>query len=139
MVSVDLSFGTAAVENLMDDRCLIVHNPEGLDDGLLDNVTGQLDDLVPTDYRFQGACLIQDQSAKLIAEAGSDYQAGTARLLLPITALREERNDEPQVGDQLLVTAALRDPRLVGARYTITEIPLQTFAVARDCRMVRIG
>jgi hypothetical protein len=111
----NLTSARDAVERLMDDTCLIRRNELGVHDGVLDPQTGRVLEPADATVVFTGRCKIKHRGE---GERQSMYEIG-----YPIGGLA------PAEGDEVTITSARRDPKLVGLRLRIYEVVRGTFAI----------
>lgn len=130
----DLSFAETAVEQLMDDVCVILRDVGGDGDGTLDYDTGKLTDAAPVPV-YAGRCSF---STSTLAEAAGEAEVGGAlvpkqsqAVSIPLSYVRAHPEAEPQEGDVVLAVSARRDPGLVGSQFDVTRVLHKTMAVSR--------
>ncbi len=125
----DLSSAVEAIEALMDDTCIIVRDPEGTLDSVLDEETGDLEepDGQPV-LVYEGKCKVSKSGNQMqySAEAGRAVPVKAYSGSIPISA-----PFLPAEGDTLTVTSSRRDPELVDKRFRVSEVVVSTFAVQR--------
>lgn len=145
----NLAPAQVAVENLMDDACVIQRNPRFLADDTLNDTTGALvapgpelttiyDSTATGDSGRSlassddtgGKCTVTPIPAGLfsnhpVREGGAEIRRQVYRATVPIDA------PEIRAGDYLTVTGSRRDPSLVGQTFTVETISHSTFAVSR--------
>lgn len=130
----DLSFAQEAVEELMDDRCQIMFDPEGSTDDTFDPATLLVVPTEPDDlYIYQGRCTLK--AAPTYTEGlhgGQEVQQRDYVLKLPLAA------PEIPIGAVVTMTAARRDPQLVGQRFSVTDRATGTFSVSRKISLDRL-
>lgn len=123
----DLTPAVRAVERLMDDTCVIVRNPGGVQDAVLNQVTGALVDPDSRDPVYRGKCKIGGTGLVLGSrtEGGVSFEGETLALSLPL--------DSPQLleGDVVTMTSSRRDPQLKGQTFTVIRIIYSSMAVSR--------
>jgi hypothetical protein len=115
----------------MTDNCIIGRDIEGVLDDVIDEVTGEI--TPPPDDEtviYTGGCLI--------IPAGIGQNEGAQGQPVELPGLRTYRGFIPrevldiEVHDTLLITTSLRDPDLVGRKFTVRGIKASTFAIFRE-------
>lgn len=110
----DLTPARLAVERLMDDTCEIRRNVDGVDDAVLNQATGLLEDPTPLEPFYTGPCSLR-MSAQGVAST----------IAVPLAA------PELLPGDVVKMTSTRRDPVLVGEAYVIKKPLYNSMAVSR--------
>lgn len=145
----DLATGRQAVENLMDDACVITRAAPG-STAALDVLTGHVDrDPGTTVYSaattgeggrpladadgLGGMCKIKQQGSRVPTwrtEGGQLILNETREVGIPV--------DAPLVlaGDHITFTSARRDPQLVDTGYRVEAVIQKTFAIQRTLIVV---
>lgn len=125
----DLTAGREAFEAVMEDECIIVSDPEGGDDDVLDLDTGLLERPDPDESEiYNGKCLISATSPnpRLATEGGRYSTQVIYSASLPVSA------SGVADGQILTITASRRDPELVDKEFRVTGVLYDTFAISRD-------
>lgn len=127
----DLSQAKVAVENLMDDRCRILRDPDWTRDDVVNSVTGQASSVNDDQLIYEGPCKCKIDFRPQMAQAG-DGQENVAQynVAIPIPV---NPASEPHQGDRVVFLASRRDPALVGKVMRVSDIPVyKTFAIQRS-------
>lgn len=124
---LDLSTHQRLSESLMLDRCTVAVDADGASDDVLDPATGQLvrpDGDTATVYT--GPCRIRPAPSERVEAEGGGFV--WERLYVCRVPL-----DTPPLpaGATLTVTAAYRDPGMVGRAFTVRPAAAATFATSR--------
>lgn len=125
----------------MDDECIVTVDEGGVDEAVLNQETGELEQL-PASTVYEGKCKIKSPkglSNRPVEEGGQIYTQGEYELGLPLSVLEANPDQEPAKGMWVLVTSSRRDPGLVGQKFRIIEVIYGTFAVQRKCPLERRG
>lgn len=135
----DLTAARSAIEALMDDACSISAG-DGWNDAVLDPQTLQLVDPEPP-TRYSGKCMVSHSTWTMsgdTSQGGGPVQEFRQVISIPLDGDGWVDGAGPVVhGDTVTITAAKRDPDLVGAEFTVQEIPHKTYPVKRELRCVR--
>ena len=129
----NLASAKRAIEKLMDDRCVIRFDVEGAGDDTFDEDTlleapPAFDSL----YVYQGRCMVRTQGATETNLAGRVVPSRSYHVKIPVDAPVIPR------GAVVTITAARRDPQLVGQRFTVQDAKTSTFAVSRELTCERL-
>lgn len=81
----------------------------------------------PTVVVYTGPVLVRPQNAVELGLGGIEITQGKYEVTLPAEA-------DVHVGSTLTVTASTGDTRLVGMALTLTDVPVDSFQVARFCK-----
>jgi hypothetical protein len=124
-VSHDFSRLRRRFESRMDDAVAITHNPFGLSESPMNPNTGK-PTTDSTSAVYSGKALLKPVvRPELVTEGADVLELQYYECHLPISA------PVPHVGDEVTVTACVRDPELVGRKWTVTDVPLATYAISR--------
>lgn len=135
MPGPDLTRAAATVEGLMDDRCRLARDADGVP-GVLNDETGVVAGGEETLLHADLPCLLtvttpgdgtpEPLDATVATEDGARYRG-----LLPLSVT------DVRPGDALTVTSSRRDPTLVGRAFVIDAVGSGTYLVARIVGMSR--
>jgi hypothetical protein len=153
----DLANARMAVENLMDDACVITASADGRDGALWDHDTGEritgLEDPAATVYdasstgdgersladadHLGGKCKIRalstDAQPKDTSQGGAQFSVDSYMLGLPWDAPAVPR------GATVTITSSRRDPQEVGQTFTAQDSFVGTMLVGRKVQIIRQG
>lgn len=136
MAGPDLTAAVARVLSLMDDRCTVASDPQGVRDDILDEVTGLLTPPVGDTTSAPWPCLITPQTA---GDQTPEATAATAKLTGNVYRMLLPLDADLAGGELVTVTFSARDPKLLGARFRAdAPADVSSYPVARIVRVVRL-
>jgi hypothetical protein len=126
VAAVDLRHLGAALEGYMADTVLITHNPGAMTDQVMDPDTGKPDTPTSPDATvYAGKALVKPFVGQYAAEGANPLELYYYDAYLPLSA------PAPALGDDVTITASLRDSALVGKKMTVVEVQFGTITIAR--------